>query len=322
MLCPGPAHPAKQVMKHPIRTTFYLLLLIMLGVAGWFLQGAVALLWMHPTRADLAYGSQSSAQRLDLYMPDKGKGPFPVVVYVHGGAFMFGDKREPLMGFVNAVKRLNQAGIGLASINYRMSGEALFPAAVRDTRSSVRWLRAHAGELGIDPDRIAVWGKSAGANLALMTAVTDQAPKFDDPMIAPGVSSKVSAVIAMYPPTDFNRMDQQLLAGPCGAAAATHDGKDSPESLYVGMELIHNRRLADAASPINYIHAGLPPMMLQAGTKDCTVPAQQTATMAAALTKAGYHPDTTLIPDAQHGDEAFETEANQQRVIAFLKAHW
>lgn len=284
-----------------------------------FGPGYYALWRLVPTRSDVAYGSASPAQRLDLYRPAGIAGPVPVVVFIHGGAFMFGDKREPFAGFVNGVHRLNAAGIALASINYRMSGEARFPAAARDARSAVRYLRAHAGEFGLDPARIAVWGKSAGANLALMAAMGQD---MDDPAIAPGTSGAVSAVVSMYAPTDFLLMDRQLRAGPCGASAATHDAADSPESRYVGAPITVAQDLARAASPIHHIRAGLPPMLIEAGTMDCTVPPQQSQTFAEAMAKAGNRVTLHLLPGARHGDDAFETADHQATVIAFLKAAW
>lgn len=272
-----------------------------------FLPGEYALWWLVPTRANIAYGTQSPAQRLDLYRPAGVQGPVPVVVFIHGGAFAFGDKREPMAGFVNGVHRLNAAGIALASIDYRLSGEAPFPAAANDAQAAVHYLRAHAGELGLDPARIAVWGKSAGANLALMAA-TGKEP--------------VSAVVAMYAPTDFLMMDRQLRAGPCGASAATHDAADSPESRYIGAPITQAQDKARAASPIHHVRAGLPPMLVEAGTLDCTVPAQQSQTFAEAVQRAGNRVTLHLLPGARHGDDAFETAEHQAAVIAFLKAAW
>lgn len=309
-------------MKLAIRIVLAVVALAAVAAGVIFLPGQYALWRLVPTRADVAYGAQSPSQKLDLYRPAGVTKPVPVVVFIHGGAFMFGDKREPMEGFVNGVHRLNAAGIALASIDYRMSGEARFPAAVRDARSAVRYLRAHAAELGIDPDRIALWGKSAGANLALMAAVAPAGTQFDDPAIAPGTSGAVSAVISMYAPTDFLMMDTQLRAGPCGASAATHDDAASPESLYVGAKITGAQDLARAASPIHHVRAGLPPMLVEAGTMDCTVPAQQSQTFAEAMTKAGNRVTLHLLPGARHGDDAFETADHQAAVIAFLKAAW
>ena len=309
-------------MKLVVRIVLAVIALAAVAAGIMFLPGQYALWRLVPTRADIAYGTQSPSQKLDLYRPAGAKGPVPVVVFIHGGAFMFGDKREPMTGFVDGVHRLNAAGIALASIDYRMSGEAPFPAAARDARSAVRYLRAHAAELGIDPGRIAVWGKSAGANLALMAAVAPAGAQFDDPAIAPGTSGAVSAVISMYAPTDFLMMDTQLRAGPCGASSATHDAADSPESRYVGAQITLAQDPARAASPIHHIRPGLPPMLVEAGTMDCTVPAQQSQTFAEAMIKAGNRVTLHLLPGARHGDDAFETADHQAAVIAFLKAAW
>jgi acetyl esterase/lipase len=286
--------------------------------AGYFLKGNLRLGLLPPSTANVVYGATSPAQRLDVYSP-RGAGPFPVVVYIHGGAFKFGDKREPFDGFVDAIELLNAHGIALASINYRMSGEARYPAAVADSRSAVRYLRANAAQYHLDPDRIAVWGKSAGAYLALMVGVGDRSPQFDDPAIAPTASSRVSAVVSMYAPTDFSQMDDELRASPCGANAANHSAADSPESLFMGTQINAIPDKVRAASPVTYLRADTPPMMLQAGSADCTVPHEQTLLMASALKAARLNYSAAIFPGAQHADDTFETPENQRRVLAFLQ---
>jgi acetyl esterase/lipase len=296
--------------------------ILLISALGYLLQGQIRAALLTPTKADLAYGSASDAQKLDLYLPKKGNGPFPVVVFVHGGAFQFGDKREPFAGFVTGIEALHARGIALASINYRMAGEAQFPAAVQDTRSAVRWLRANAAILKIDPARIGIWGKSAGAYMATMTGVTDKVPLFDDPAIAPGVSSRVSAVVAMYGPSDFLQMDTQLRNSACGASSATHDAADSPESKFLGAAIQTITARAAQANPITYARAEASPMLLQAGKEDCTVPHQQSVILDTALRKAGASTRLMLFDGAGHGDDAFETPANQTLVVTFFEQHF
>jgi len=291
---------------------------LLIATLGYVFQGRIRSALFVPTKADLAYGSASPAQKLDLYLPKDGKGPFPVVVFVHGGAFQFGDKREPFTGFVTGIEALQARGIAFASINYRMAGEAQFPAAVQDTRSAVRWLRANASRLNIDPTRIAIWGKSAGAYMATMTGVTDTSPRFDDPSVAPGVSSRVAAVVAMYGPSDFQQMDTQLRNSACGAGSATHDAVDSPESKFLGAAIPTIRAKVAEANPITYVRPDAPPMLLQAGEIDCTVPHQQSIILDEALRKANASTKLMLFPGAGHADDAFETQENQALVAAFF----
>ena len=126
---------------------------------------------------DLAYATLSPAQTLDIYWPAEGNGPFPVIVAIHGGAFMGGDKRdEQLTPMLEGLKR----GYVVASINYRLSGEASFPALVHDVKAAIRWLRSQAATLLVDPQRMAAWGGSAGGYLSLMAGVSAGVPELDD----------------------------------------------------------------------------------------------------------------------------------------------
>ena len=129
---------------------------------------------------DLPYAHLSPAQALDVYWPPQGNGPFPVILSIHGGAFMGGDKRDvqvaPMLAGLDR-------GYAVVSINYRMSGEALFPALVHDVKAAIRWMRAKAAAFLFDPDRLAVWGGSAGGYLALMAGVTAGVPVLEDPAL-------------------------------------------------------------------------------------------------------------------------------------------
>ena len=153
-----------------------------------------------PTVANLAYANASATEVLDLYLP-AGAGPFPVVVNIHAGGFALGDK-----GMVpgSTAKALVAAGYAVASLNYRLSGEAVFPAAVLDAKAAVRFLRANAAKYNLNPDKIAAFGQSAGGNLAAMLGTTGGVAEFDDASLGnPGVSSNVQAVIDWFGPTDF-----------------------------------------------------------------------------------------------------------------------
>jgi len=248
-----------------------------LVVVLWFTRGQVRLALFQPTEANLSYGAASPSQKLDIYLPRDGTSPYPTVVFIHGGAFEFGDKREPTEAFVQRIQRVNAAGLAFVSINYRLAGEAQFPAAAADAHSAVRWLRAHAARYHLDASRIAVWGQSAGANLALLVGVADRSSTFADQTIAPEQSSRVSGVVAMFPPIDFLSMDEELRQNGCAPAKATHDDPGSAKSEYLGASVRSVSAKAAAASPVTYVGADAPPMLLQHGTKDCTVPYQQSS---------------------------------------------
>jgi acetyl esterase/lipase len=273
-----------------------------------------------PTYKDLAYASVSPAQMLDLYIPTTGSGPFPVVIMVHGGGFMFGDKADG--GGLTGVDQLLEAGYAVASINYRLSGEATFPALVHDVKAAIRWVRAQASPYLFDPERIAVWGGSAGGYLSLMAGVSAGVPELEDPTL--GHASQpchVQAVVDWFGPTNFLLMDTQLAAsGLAPIAEQAHSGAASPESLLLGQKITEIPHLVRAANPETYIHPGLPPFFIQHGDHDDTVPHQQSVHMAAKLA-AVLGPEKVkleLLAGAGHGGPAFETPQNIHKVLAFL----
>jgi cytochrome b561/acetyl esterase/lipase len=265
------------------------------------------------TATDVHYANESRSQTLDLYLPRAHAGPIPVVVYIHGGAFMFGDKRDrPRGGFAHDVAALLGAGIGLASINYRLSGEARWPAAVDDTRAAVRWLHDNAPRYGIDGDAIGVWGKSAGGYLAVMAAFTGTRATHD----------AVAALVAMYAPVDFARMDAELKADGCTGGMGAHGDAGSPESRFLGAALATiPARVADA-NPANHLPAQALPVLLQAGAADCAVPHAQSANLAALLTERFGAGSVRLdiLPGAEHADPAFDEPRNLEVVVDFLRA--
>jgi acetyl esterase/lipase len=290
-----------------------------LAVVLWFSRDHVRLTLLQPSEPNLSYGTASPAQKLDIYLPGNGRRPYPVVVFIHGGAFEIGDKREATKAFVQRVQRVNAAGLAFVSINYRMAGEAPFPAAPADAHSAVRWLRANAVRYHLDPSRIAIWGQSAGANLALLVGVADSSPAFADQTIAPEQSARVSAVVAMFPPIDFLSMDEQLKSDGCPPQKATHDDPGSAKSEYLGAPVRSVPAKAAAASPITYVGADAPPMLLQHGTRDCTVPYQQSVLMDRVARKHGARSRLMLFKGAEHMDPGFDTGENTALVIRFLQ---
>jgi acetyl esterase/lipase len=265
---------------------------------------------------DLAYASLSPAQQLDLYLPDAGEGPFPVLLQIHGGGFEFGDKRDiHLLPFLMGIKR----GYAVVSLNYRMSGEAHFPAAVQDVKAAVRWLRAHCEEYHLDSEHFAGCGGSAGGNLAAMLGVTGSKQEFDDPALGNlDQSSAVQAVVDWFGPVDFLSMDAQL--NESGLGPADHSGPHSPEARYLGAPVSTATEKAQKACPGIYAHAGIPPFFIQHGRQDNLVPVQQSITFARLLQEKapGCRVELEIIENAGHGDPKFETIANMQRVFEFL----
>ncbi len=271
---------------------------------------------------DLPYAGLSPAQTLDLYWPAAGDGPFPLILSIHGGAFMGGDKRDIQL---NPMLAGLERGYAVAGLNYRMSGEAKFPALVQDIKAAIRWLRANAAVQRLDPRRFAAWGGSAGGYLALMAGVSDGVAALDDPLLGnPEQSGAVQAVVDWFGPTDFLLMDAQLAeSGLAPRPGEEHSGPRSPESLLLGRQITQIPELVQAANPAAYVRPGLPPFLLQHGDCDDTVPYQQSVIMAARLREALGPQRVTLelLPGARHADPAFETSYNVKRVLDFLDQH-
>lgn len=288
--------------------------------AGTLALGGCSKALPEPDHANLAYASVSAAQKLDLYLP-RGKGPFPLVINIHGGGFMMGSKD---MLDAPIAEALLAKGIAVASIDYRLSGEARFPAAIEDAKAAVRFLRANAANYHLDQERFLVFGQSAGGNLASLVGTTGNAAVFDNPALGnPGVSSRVVAVIDWFGPSDFSQMDNQARQQGC---TPDHDMADSPESKYLGAPIKTVPDKVRAANPITYIDAGDPPFLLQKGSEDCMVPVGQSQMLADAL-RAGKVPVAIeMLEGAGHGDMGlwqpiFVSSKNVARVVSFAEQH-
>jgi len=274
----------------------------------------------HITRKmfDLPYANLSPSQKLDIYWPAEGNGPFPVIIAIHGGAFMGGDKRDcQVQSMLNGLER----GYAVVSINYRMSGEAIFPALVHDVKAAIRWVRANAEKFLFDPTRIATWGGSAGGYLSLMAGVSAGINELDDLFLNnKDQKDDVRAVVAWFPPTNFLTMDDQLAeSGFLPLPEFAHSGANSPESLILGQKITEIPELVRIANPETYLRPGLPPFFIQHGTHDDVVPYQQSLTFGKKLEAINPQSVThELIPNAGHGDPAFETPENIKKVLDFL----
>lgn len=270
------------------------------------------------TFPNIAYASVSAAQVLDLYLPE-GTGPFPLVIYVHGGAFKAGDKN--MVGTDG--NAFLAAGYAVASINYRLTGEAIFPAQIQDAKTAVRFLRANAEKYNLNPDKFVAWGASAGGNIVAMLGTTGDVAELEGAELGNAdVSSRVQAVIDWFGPTDFALMDAQFAAGNvCDASAQSHDAADSPESLLVGGALAEKADVVKAANPITYVTPDDPPFFIQHGLKDCNVPPAQSQILADALIAAIGADKVSLsfFPEAGHGGSEFSTAENFAKIMAFLE---
>jgi acetyl esterase/lipase len=275
--------------------------------------------WIRQQFLDIAYAPLSPAQALDLYLPNDTPPPHPLIVAIHGGGFIWGDKREDQ---VNAPVEAVRKGYAVAAINYRLSPEAVFPAPVQDVQAAIRFLRAHAGRFGLDSRRFAAWGNSAGGYFAIMAGLAGGAPgPFDDPALGNQAhSSAVQAVIDWFGPVAFQTLDAQLRAS--GKGPPMHDAPGSPESNFLGMPLAAaNADLLRRTNPLTYLTPPVPSFLIQHGAEDDIVPVEQSLLLARALRAVlpAHALRLDILPGAQHGGPAFETPENMVRVFGFLR---
>jgi len=259
-------------------------------------------------------GTSSASQTLDLLLPANALLPLPLVIRIHGGGFSSGDKSGEETG--TAASAILAKGYALASVNYRLSGEALFPAGAQDVKAAVRWLRAHAAQYGLDTAHFASWGESAGGYMSVMIGVTgDQSTVFDDDSLGnPGVSSAVVAVVDWYGPVDLATMDSQQTAHPpasCPTSWLQHTPATSPEGTWLGGALntaAVSAKLAQA-NLVAYIATAktLPLFIIAHGDNDCNVPWGQSQELTDALAKVGNTANLTILAGASHGDARFES---------------
>jgi acetyl esterase/lipase len=207
-------------------------------------------------------------------------------------------------------------------VNYRLSGEAIFPAGLQDIKAAIRWLRANSEQYQLDGNRIAACGGSSGGNYAAMVCLTDHVTEFDD--LSLGNSEhpcNVQAAVDWFGPTDFLKMDEQLYES--GLGPSDHDEPDSPESRYLGAKLSDVPLKVELANPMTYIHERMPPILIQHGSLDTMVPVQQSVIFAEKLGKHVSRDrfEFDILEGAGHGDPLFETEENMARVFSFLDRH-
>jgi uncharacterized protein (TIGR03437 family) len=265
-----------------------------------------------PSFTNLDYvGSGNARQMLDLWVP-AGDGPFPLIVWIHGGAFRAGSKASP----PPFPDRLMPRGFAFASIGYRLSTEAQWPAQIQDVKAAIRFLRANAEKYKLDANRFGVVGASAGSHLAAMLGTSGDVTIWDTPgMPNAGVSSRVQAVVDQFGPMDFAQMDAMQM--PSCAAGATSTAS-SPESGLLGCTIGTCPEKTREASPITYVDASTPPFLLAHGSNDCNISPEQSRLLAETLTRAGHHPIFRVLPGAGHGGTQFDNDAYLCLVDSFL----
>jgi acetyl esterase/lipase len=258
-----------------------------------------------PQFVDVPYTNNQASkyQKLDVYLPESTK-PTPLVMFIHGGGWYEGDKKRP------HVLYLLSKGFAVASMNYRLTDEASWPAQIQDVKAAIRYMRANAGKYNIDPDRIGLWGLSAGGHLAALAGTAGDAKELDQTDVATGVSSKVQAVVDWFGPTDFTPY----------ATGAEVLGKnvDWMVERFLGGKITEKVDVAKAASPVTYVSPDDPPFLIMHGTDDGLVPLQQSKFLDEALRKAGA--PVKLVVIEGHGHQLFPKQYFDE-VAEFLQTN-
>jgi acetyl esterase/lipase len=261
--------------------------------------------------------------KLDLYLPEQigqqgdaakpravakvalARRRLPLIIWVHGGAWQSGDKKScPAVRFV-------QEGYAVASVNYRLSQHAIFPAQIEDCKAAVRWLRANARQYNLDPNRFGAWGASAGGHLVALLGTTGGIKEFDKGQNLE-VSSRVQAVCDYFGPTDFLKIADF-------ASKMNHAAADSPESKLIGGPILENADACKLANPISYVTKDDPPFLIVHGDADPLVPHNQSQIFFEALKKVGVKVKFHTVEGGGHG--GFKDPAVEKMVEQFFDEH-
>ncbi len=266
---------------------------------------------------NVAYANTSSTQKLDIFLPSTGEGPFPVVIWIHGGAFKMGSKDNP-----QSKTALNNAGFAVVSINYRLSTEAKWPAQLDDLKACVKFLRSNASTYALDPTKFASFGASAGGHLASMMGAA----------LASDPATRVQATVEWFGPLHFYYMDEDMLAsdfilGGGSRATGANGESNSPESALIGVTVKENLAACYAASPLSFIdtmnvNTPFPPFLCMHGNKDPNIAPKQSVRLHNAIqarfgtAKSQY----ILLPAGTHGGGDFTLASTETTVVNFLTA--
>jgi acetyl esterase/lipase len=250
---------------------------------------------------------------LDIYVPANTSQPLPLVVWIHGGAWMLNDKYADMGYMKNTVRNFLDSGYALASIDYRYSTTAPFPAQVQDCNQAIQFLYDHAAQYHVDKNRIALIGFSAGGHLASLlglsnnNAVSQFYPSGKKP------SFQIRTVIDFYGPSDFVVL---------GAGTDTSINNDrNAVSILLGALPLERPDLAKKASPVTYIDKNDPPFLIVQGEKDESVPYTQSVMLHSWLQLAGVKNDIIVVKDAPHYGPMFDAANIRSKIFQYLRSY-
>lgn len=256
-------------------------------------------------------------QKLDLYFfppkdPQSGKTaekPKPLIIWIHGGAWRAGSKDR-----CRALFMLNE-GYAVASLNYRYSQHAVFPAQIQDCKTAIRWLRTHHQNYNLDPDHFGVWGSSAGGHLSALVGTSGDSTRLTAKPTTESVSSRVQAVCDWFGPIDMLQMNSH--SGKLGRM--DHDSKSSPESQLIGGPIQENVAKVARANPITYLSPADPPFLIMHGDADRLVSVRQSMLFHQELKKKNIQSELVIIKGGGHG--GFDPARTRPQIIQFFNRH-
>jgi acetyl esterase/lipase len=271
---------------------------------------------------DLPYATVHDAQLgLDIYLPNEGEGPFPVIVDVYGGGLYFGKKSSHKL---EPALRLLEEGFAVVSLDYSLIWQEPFPFQVYEVKAAIRWVRAHAEEYDLDTDRLALMGESSGAHLAVMSAATARLDVMMNPYVGEHneQSEQVDAVIAMYGPYEFDKFEKQFgQSGVTPKYAETGTTESFEAQMFDGKAPKDVPQRVAMNNPARYFTDQMPPILAFVGKQDPVVPYQQTINMIDAAREVLPAEDVELVvvPDGVHGPADYMTAEYTLRKRNFLQ---
>jgi acetyl esterase/lipase len=245
---------------------------------------------------------------LDLYLPANAQGKVPLVIFVHGGGWISNDKYADMGYMKKTIAEIVSSGFALASIDYRLATQAVFPALIQDCNRAASFLYDNANKYGLDRTRFAVMGFSAGGHLASLMglAQNNNVASFYLPNTTKAFRFK--AVVDFYGPSELTSLK------------SSEDPK-SPEAVLIGAAPLARPDLAKVASPVTYVDKNDPPFLILHGEKDNIVPNQQSKLLHGWLQVVGVPSELIIVKDAPHFGAMYDVDDIRNRVIGFLKKH-
>ncbi len=264
--------------------------------------------------SNLPYANDTLKKHLlDIYLPSNAGRNTPLIVWIHGGAWMVNDKYADMGYMKNTVKAFIDSGYALASIDYRFSTDAVFPAQIQDCNQALEYLYQHAEQYKIDRNRIAVIGFSAGGHLASLMVLSNNNDVKDFYPDGIKTNFRIKCAIDFYGPSDF-----VVLAG---SPDTSINNARNPVAILLGALPLERPDLAKRASPVTYVDKNDPPFFIVQGEKDQSVPYTQSKLLSSWLTITGVKNQLIIVPGAPHFGEMFDADYIRKRIFNFLSTY-